>query len=75
MEIFERTFQSVAGKDKLGKCSFKYFDKHFINFIYGIILKNVPSYIFQGTFYSMIPYVSFINCQENVRSKILKYIL
>ena len=45
MEIFERTFQSVAGKDKLGKCSFKYFDEHFIHFIYGIILKNVPSNI------------------------------
>ena len=26
IKIFERTFQSVAGKDKLGKCSFKYFD-------------------------------------------------
>jgi len=26
IKIFERTFQSVAGKDKLGKYSFKYFD-------------------------------------------------
>ena len=26
IKIFERTFQSVAGEDKLGKCSFKYFD-------------------------------------------------
>ena len=28
IEIFERTFQSIAGKDKLGKYSFKYFDEH-----------------------------------------------
>ena len=26
IKIFERTFQSVTGEDKLGKCSFKYFD-------------------------------------------------
>ena len=38
VEIFERIFQSVAGKDKLGKCSFKYFDEQYINLTYAIIL-------------------------------------
>ena len=41
IKIFERTFQSVAGKDKLGKCSFKYFDEYLIRSTYGIIVKNV----------------------------------
>ena len=41
IKIFERTFKSVAGEDKLGKCSFKYFDEHLIILTYGIIIKNV----------------------------------
>ena len=34
IEIFERAFQSVASKDKLAKCSFKYFDENFRNLTY-----------------------------------------
>ena len=37
-EIFERTFLSVASKDKLVKYSFKCFVEHFINLTYDIIL-------------------------------------
>ena len=40
IETFERIFQSVAWKDKLGKCSFKYLDEHFRNLTYAIILQN-----------------------------------
>ena len=46
VEIFEWTFQSVAGKDKLWKCSSKYFDKYFINLTYSVILENVHWNIF-----------------------------
>ena len=40
IEIFGWTFQSVAGKDKLWKCSSKYFDKYLRNLTCAIILKN-----------------------------------
>ena len=46
IEIFGWTFQSVAGKDKLWKCSSKYFDKCFINLTCAIILENVHWNIF-----------------------------
>ena len=39
IEIFGWTFQSVAGKDKLGKYSSKYFDKYLRNLTYSVILK------------------------------------
>ena len=38
IEIFERTFLSVAGKDKLEKYLFKYSDLHFIILTYDIIV-------------------------------------
>ena len=45
--IYDLNYQVVlsctgtVGKDKLRKCSFKYFDKHLISSTYGIIVKNV----------------------------------
>ena len=36
--VFGWTFQLVAGKDKLWKCSSKYFDKYFRYLTYSIIL-------------------------------------
>ena len=46
--IYDLNYQVVISctvpvrKDKLGKCSSKYFDEHLINLTYGIIVKNVP---------------------------------
>ena len=41
IEIFGWTFHSVAGKDKLWKCSSKYYYKYFRNLTYSVILENV----------------------------------
>ena len=38
IEIFGWTFQSVPGKDKLWKCSSKYFDQYLRNLTCAIIL-------------------------------------
>ena len=37
-----RHFVTVSCKNKLGKCSFKYFDDHFRNLAYAKIIQYVP---------------------------------
>ena len=49
IKIFEQTFQSVAGTNKLEKCSFKYFDEHSINFTCGIIVFELVPENISGT--------------------------